>query len=205
MMNARIFIVDDHPMVIEGLSSMLLQIPGVELKGHAMNAASCIGYFVKNDADVVLLDINLPDQNGMEVCKQLLRRKPDLKVIALTNQEQISYLHGMKEAGAKGYLLKNASLEKIEKALHAVLSGSESWLGSKNIKDNFSNQTELLVTRRELEVLKLMAQGLTNQEIADNLFVSASTIDSHRKNLISKLHVKNTAALVRVAFEKKIL
>jgi DNA-binding NarL/FixJ family response regulator len=201
----RIFIVDDHPMVIEGLKSMLVQIPAIEVCGHAMNAASCFGFFLTNEADIVLLDINLPDQNGIEVCKQLLKRKPDLKIIALTNHEQISYLQGMKDAGAKGYLLKNASVTNIEDALNAVLSGSEWWLGNKTVKGSIENSSDLLLTRREIEVLKLIAEGLTNQEIADKLFVSASTIDSHRKNLISKLQVKNTAALVRAAFEKKIL
>jgi DNA-binding NarL/FixJ family response regulator len=201
----RIFLVDDHPMVIEGLQNMLLQIQNVEVVGHATNAASCLGFFVKNEADIVLLDINLPDGNGMDLCKQLLQRKPALKIIALTNHEQLSYLQGMKDAGAKGYLLKNASQHMIESALQAVLSSNESWLGKENIKDSFSNDSQLLLTRREIEVLKLIAEGLTNQEIADRLFVSASTIDSHRKNLISKLQVKNTAALIRKAFEEKIL
>jgi DNA-binding NarL/FixJ family response regulator len=85
------------------------------------------------------------------------------------------------------------------------MDGHESWLGNENIKDTFSHQNELLLTRREIEVLRLIAQGMTNPEIADKLFVSPSTIDSHRKNLISKLQVKNTAALIRAAFEKKIL
>jgi DNA-binding NarL/FixJ family response regulator len=192
-------------MVIEGMRSMLLQLPEVEVCGYAMNAASCIGYFVHNDADIVLLDISLPDQNGMDICNQLLKRKPHLRIIALTNHEQISYLQGMKEAGAKGYLLKNASIQKISEAIEMVMTGSESWLGNKNIKDSFGSQNEMLLTRREIEVLRLIAAGMTNQEIADKLFVSASTIDSHRKNLITKLQVKNTAALIAAAFEKKIL
>lgn len=201
----RIFVVDDHPMVVEGIKSMLLQVADVEVAGHAANAASCMGYFVGNDADVVLLDINLPDQSGIEVCKMLLRRKPELKVIALTNHEQLTYLQGMKDAGAQGYLLKNASLDEIEKALSAVLTGREYWLGRENIKDSHRHQSELLLTRREIDVLKLIAEGLTNQEIADKLFVSASTVDTHRKSLISKLQAKNTAALVRAALEKKII
>lgn len=201
----RIFIVDDHPMVIEGLRSMLLQIPDIEITGHAMNAASCLGYFLKNDADVVLLDISLPDQTGIDVCKLLLQRKPELKIIALTNHEQLTYVQGMKNSGAKGYLLKNSAVDEIESALRAVLSGKESWLGSERIKDSFSSQSDLLLTRRELEVLRLIAEGLTNQQIADQLFVSASTVDSHRKNLISKLQVKNTAALISTAYERKIL
>jgi DNA-binding NarL/FixJ family response regulator len=201
----RVFLVDDHPMVIEGLRSMLLQIPNVEVVGHAANAASCLGFFVKNNADVVLLDISLPDQNGVDLCRILLAKNPELRIIALTNHEQLSYVQGMKDAGAKGYLLKNASHQAIEAALNAVSSGNQSWLGTDNVKDSFANQDQMLLTRREIEVLKLIAEGLTNQEIADRLFVSASTIDSHRKNLISKLQVKNTAALVRKAFERKIL
>jgi DNA-binding NarL/FixJ family response regulator len=201
----KVFVVDDHPMVIEGLRSMLVQIPDVEISGYATTAASCMGFFSRNDADVVLLDINLPDQNGMEVCAQLMRQKPDIKVIALTNHEQLTYLQGMKKSGAKGYLLKNASVDEIESALKAVLSGHESWLGNENLKDTFAGQNQMLLTRRELEVLQLIAEGLTNQEIADRLFVSASTVDSHRKNLISKLQVKNTAALVSTAYERKIL
>lgn len=201
----RVFIVDDHPMVVEGMRSMLQQLGGVEVCGHATNARSCLGYFVKNTADVVLLDINLPDQNGIEVCKQLLQQKPQLKIIALTNFDQLTYIQRMKEAGAKGYLLKNASLGEMEQSIQAVTSGQEYWLGRDNLKDTIKDHNQIKLTRREVEVLKLIADGLTNQEIAEKLFVSASTIDSHRKNLISKLNVKNTAALVRIALENKIL
>jgi DNA-binding NarL/FixJ family response regulator len=201
----RIFIVDDHPMVIEGIRSMLLQLPAVEVVGHAMNAASCLGYFVNQTADVVLLDINLPDQSGIDVCKALLKRKPELKIIALTNFDQLTYLQNMKDAGAHGYLLKNSSLGEIEKALQAAVSGKQYWLGKDSVRESISEHNQPLLTRREIEVLKLIAEGLTNQEIADKLFVSASTVDSHRKNLISKLNAKNTAALVRTAFENKII
>jgi len=201
----RVFIVDDHPMVVEGIRSMLLQLPMVEVAGHAMNAASCLGYFVSNTADLVLLDINLPDQNGNEVCKILLGKRPELKIIALTNFDQITYLQNMKDAGAQGYLLKNSSIDEIEKAMEAVLSGKEYWLGRDSVKESIHEHNQLLLTRREIEVLKLIAEGLTNHEIADKLFVSASTVDSHRKNLMAKLHVKNTAALVRTAFENKII
>lgn len=201
----RIFIVDDHPMVVEGIRTMLLQFPDVEVAGHAMNAASCLGYFVHNTADLVLLDINLPDQSGIDVCKSLLKRKPELKIIALTNFEQLTYLQNMKDAGAKGYLLKNASLDEIGAALKAVRSGKEYWLGKDSIRESIGDHNEMLLTRREIEVLRLIAEGLTNHEIAEKLFVSDSTVDSHRKNLISKLQVKNTAALVRTALENKII
>lgn len=201
----RVFIVDDHPMVVEGIRSMLMQMPEIEVAGHAMNAASCLGYFVKNTADVVLLDINLPDQSGMDVCKTLLRRNPELKIIALTNLDQLTYLQGMKDAGARGYLLKNSSADEIESAIRQVMAGKETWLGREDMRESIHDHNQLLLTRREIEVLRLIAEGLTNHEIAEKLFVSDSTVDSHRKNLISKLQVKNTAALVRTAFEKKII
>ncbi|MBX2946868.1 MAG: response regulator transcription factor [Cyclobacteriaceae bacterium] len=201
----RVFIVDDHPMVIEGIRSMLLQLPEMEVAGHAMNAASCLGYFVKNTADVVLLDINLPDQSGMELCNALLKRNPEMKIIALTNLDQLTYLQGMKEAGACGYLLKNSAADEIELAIRKVMEGKETWLGRDDVRDSIHDHNRLLLTRRELEVLKLIAEGLTNHEIAEKLFVSDSTVDSHRKNLISKLQVKNTAALVRTALERKII
>lgn len=201
----RIFIVDDHPMVIEGMRSILTHLEDVEVAGHAMNAASCLGYFVNNSADLVLLDINLPDQSGIDVCKSLLKRKPELKIIALTNFDQLTYLQNMKDAGAKGYLLKNSSSDEIEKAITTVMAGNEFWLGRDNVRESIHDHNQLLLTRREIEVLKLIAEGLTNQEIADKLFVSSSTVDSHRKNLISKLQVKNTAALVRTALENKII
>lgn len=201
----RVFIVDDHPMVVEGIRSMLLQLPEMEVAGHAMNAASCLGYFVKNTADVVLLDINLPDQSGIEVCKALLKRNPEMKIIALTNLDQLTYLQGMKEAGACGYLLKNSAADEIELAIRKVMEGKETWLGRDDVRDSIHDHNRLLLTRRELEVLKLIAEGLTNHEIAEKLFVSDSTVDSHRKNLISKLQVKNTAALVRTAIENKLI
>lgn len=201
----RILIVDDHPMVVEGMRSILTQMTDIEVAGHATNAASCMGYFVNNSADLVLLDINLPDQSGIEVCKELLKRKPELKVISLTNFDQLTYLQNMKNAGAKGYLLKNAPSEEIEKAIITVMAGNEFWLGRDSVRESIQDHNQLMLTRREIEVLKLIAEGLTNQEIADKLFVSASTVDSHRKNLLAKLQVKNTAALVRTALENKII
>lgn len=201
----RTFIVDDHPMVVEGIRTMLSHMPDIQVVGHAMNAASALGFFVNNSADVVLLDINLPDESGIEVCKKLLTRNSSLKILALTNFDQLTYLQSMREAGAKGYLLKNASSGEIQRALQTVLNGKEYWLGKTDVRESLQEHNSLLLTRREIEVLKLIAEGLTNQEIADKLYISASTVDSHRKNLISKLQVKNTAALVRTAFENKII
>ena len=204
-MAIRVFIVDDHPMVIEGLSSMLRSRPTIELAGFATNAASCLGFFVNQSVDVVLMDINLPDKSGIELCALVKAKSPITKIIALSNFDQLSYVERMKESGASGYLLKNTPLAELMEAIETVNAGGVWW----NYLEKFTNQMEakqvMMLTRREKEVLGLIADGLTNVEIADKLFVSSSTVDSHRKNLISKLHVKNTAALVRFAFENKII
>jgi DNA-binding NarL/FixJ family response regulator len=201
----RIFIVDDHPMVVEGMKAMLQQLPETEVCGHAASASSCLAFFLRNQADIVLLDINLPDQSGIEVCRILRKKYPSLKIIALTNFDQLTYIQNMKDAGANGYLLKNSTLDDIQEAIEAVLSGREHWLGKQTLQETMQDQNPLLLTRREIEVLRLIAEGLTNHEIAEKLFVSESTIDSHRKNLIAKLNAKNTAALVRMAMEKKLI
>jgi len=201
----KIFVVDDHPMVIEGLQTMLLRLPDSEVVGHAMTAASCLGYFMHHTADIILLDINLPDQNGIELCTTLRKKYPDTKIIALTNFDQLSYIQGMRDAGAQGYLLKNSSFEEIDTAINAVIKGGSYWLGHEDIRESIQEHNQPLLTRREIEVLKLVAEGLTNIEIAEKLFISVTTVDSHRKNLISKLQVKNTAALVRVAIENKMI
>lgn len=203
-MAIRVFIVDDHPMVIEGLRSMLLSQDNVQLMGFATNAASCLGFFITQKADVILLDINLPDQNGMELCKLLKNKYPEVKIIALSNYDQLSYIEQMKMNGASGYLLKNTSMNELMSAIESVARGGSWWFRLEQLSQAQATQG-MILTRREKEVLKLIADGLTNQEIADRLFVSASTVDSHRKNLISKLHVKNTAALVRTAIESKII
>jgi DNA-binding NarL/FixJ family response regulator len=204
-MAIRVFIVDDHPMVIEGLSAMLRSQPEIELAGFATNAASCLGYFVNQTADVVLMDINLPDKSGIELCALVKLKSPTTRVIALSNFDQLSYVERMRESGAAGYLLKNTPLNELLNAIRSVSEGNEWWRYMDNFNYQFEAKNGLLITRREKEVLYLIADGLTNNEIAERLFVSASTADSHRKNLIAKLQVKNTAALVRTAMEKKII
>jgi DNA-binding NarL/FixJ family response regulator len=204
-MAIRVFIVDDHPMVIEGLSAMLRDQPEIELAGFATHAASCLGFFVSQMADVVLMDINLPDKSGIELCGLVKSKFPSTQIIALSNFDQLSYVERMKEKGASGYLLKNAPLAELMNAIRAVSKGDVWWNYLETFSGGMEGKNVMLLTRREKEVLNLIADGLTNSEIADKLFVSSSTVDSHRKNLLSKLNVKNTAALVRTALESKII
>ncbi len=204
----RVFIVDDHPMVIEGMTAMLQQTPSIEVAGYAMTAASCLGYFVNQTADVVLMDINLPDMSGIDLCKVLKQKFSDLRILGISNLSQGSYVQEMMKQGASGYVLKNASKEELVGAIHKVNQGKQhlSPDAGQAMRKEIEKQKEMpLITKREKEVLALIVQGLTNPAIADKLFISASTVDSHRKSLLAKLDAKNTAALVSYALNHHLV
>ncbi len=203
----RVFIVDDHPLVQEGLRSLLANEKGIELCGYAMNAQSCLGFFINNTADVILMDINLPDMSGIELCKAIKTKYPGIMVLGLSTLNQGSYVNKMMENGASGYVIKNAGKEELIEAIREVHAG-KTYLsfeaGQAMRKDNSIIQIPL-ITRREKEILCLIAEGFTNPEIAGKLFISSSTVDSHRKNLLSKMNMKNTASLIKFAVENNLI
>ena len=196
----KLFIVDDHYMVVEGVRSILQPEPGIEWMGHASNGASCLSFLRNHKPDIVLMDISMPEMNGIDLCNEVKALYPIIHIIALSTFNQSSYIHKMLEHGASGYLLKNATKEEMLEAFDTVMKGRQylSFEAAGAIKKNNEAQVPVL-TRREKEVLALIADGLTNHEIADKLFVSVTTVDSHRKNLLAKLQARNTAALVKLA------
>lgn len=205
----RVFIVDDHPVVIEGIQSLLKNEKGIEWAGHAMNAQSCLGFFVNNTAHVVLMDINLPDTSGVELCAIMKEKYPGIMILGLSTFNQGLYIKKMMENGASGYILKNAAKDELLKAIHAVHDGSIYFSGEvgQALKEyQRSSKTEIpVLSRREKEILALIAEGYTSPQMAEKLFVSPHTIDTHRKNLLTKLDVKNTATLIRFAVEHKLI
>jgi DNA-binding NarL/FixJ family response regulator len=205
----RLFIVDDHPVVIEGIHSLVQNEKDIEWVGQAMNAQSCLGFFVNNTANIVLMDINLPDMNGVDLCGLMKEKYPGIFILGLSTFNQGLYIKKMIENGASGYILKNSSKEELLKAIHAVCDGDMYFSGEVGEALKLyqqSSQVELpVLSRREKEVLGLIAEGYTNPQIAEKLFVSQFTVDSHRKNLITKLNVKNTASLIRLAVERKLI
>ncbi len=202
----RLFIVDDHYMVVEGVRTILQHEDSIEWMGHASSAAACMAFVHHQEPDVILMDINLPDQSGIELCSAVKALRTAVKIIALSTFNQHSYITKMMEAGADGYLLKNAAKEEIMEALHTVMRHQQylSFEAATAIRRQDAPDVPLL-TRREKEVLALIAEGLTNAEIAAQLFISLSTVDSHRKHLLEKLQAKNTAALVRIAIGYKLI
>lgn len=205
----RVFIVDDHPVVIEGIHSLLQNEKDMAWVGQAMNAQSCLGFFVNNTADVVLMDISMPGMDGVELCSVMKERYPGIMILGLSTFNQGLYIKKMMENGASGYILKNSSKEELIKAIHAVHAGGIYFSGEVgNVLQEYqkTSMNELpALTPREKEVLELIAEGYTNPQIAEKIFLSPFTVDSHRKNLLAKLGVKNTACLIRLAVENKMI
>ena len=205
----RIFIVDDHPVVIEGIHSLLQNEKDIEWVGQAMNAQSCLGFFVNNMADVILMDISMPGMDGVELCALMKDKYPGIFILGLSTFNQGLYIKKMMENGASGYILKNSSKEELIKAIHTVNDGGiffSGEVGQALQEYQKSSMTELpVLTPREKEILELIAEGYTNPQIAGKIFLSQFTVDSHRKNLLAKLNVKNTASLIRLAVERKLI
>jgi DNA-binding NarL/FixJ family response regulator len=205
-MAIKVFITDDHYMVVEGIRSILQLEKNIEWMGHAMTAASCMAFLHNQQPDVLLLDINLPDKSGIDLCKEIKAKYPDIQILGLSSFNQQSYIQKMMQNGASGYVLKNASIEEIVKAIETAMNG-EVFLSDQASIELEENKYALIpvITRREKEVLTWIAKGLTNKEIADKLFVSTTTVDTHRKNLLAKFQVKNTASLISLATQNELL
>jgi DNA-binding NarL/FixJ family response regulator len=195
----KLFIVDDHYMVIEGIRSLLDIDTTTEWMGHAMSASSCLSFLQQQQPDVILMDINLPDFSGIDLCKQVKEKYPSVFIIGLSTFNQLSFIEKMMANGASGYVLKNATKDELLEAITIVAKGKTylSFEASKTVQHNTAD--EIVITRREKEVLQLIADGMTNNAIAQTLFISTATVDTHRKNLLSKFDAKNTALLIRIA------
>jgi DNA-binding NarL/FixJ family response regulator len=200
----KVFIVDDHYMVVEGIRSLLQNEPGIDWLGHASNAESCLAFLKNQLPDVILMDINMPGKNGIELCKDVKLKYSSVFVLGLSTFNQQSLIQNMMNSGASGYVLKNASQRELLDAIEAIAQGKE-YLSDEAAAILKTDESAPVVTRREKEVLELLADGLTNIEIAGKLFVSAATVDTHRKSLIAKLGAKNTPELIKLAFVHKII
>lgn len=205
-MATKIFITDDHYMIVEGIRSLLQYQDGIEWVGHAMNASSCLAFLKSHQPDVVLMDINLPDMSGIDLCKEVKGKYPGIHIVGLSSFNQQSFIQKMMDNGASGYVLKNATSEELLEAIETVMSGGTflSVEAAATITKNENSKIPIL-TRREKEVLTHIADGLTNHEIADKLFISTTTVDTHRKNLLAKFGVKNTATLIRMAAQYQFI
>ncbi|MFK7971314.1 MAG: response regulator [Bacteroidia bacterium] len=214
MKKIAIYIADDHPIVTDGLRMVLDDVADITLKGVAKDGAILIDMLTAEPVDIVLLDLEMPNMNGIEACKIITERFPQVGVVILSMRQEISMIKSLLQSGAKGYVLKNAEHEEIISAIKSVHKG-EQYI-SKRIThlliNNFAQTTSHAsptifpaLSRREKEVLELILDEYTSKEIAAKLSLSADTIETHRRRLLNKLNVRNTAGLVRIAVEHNLL
>ncbi|MCD6010541.1 MAG: two component transcriptional regulator, LuxR family [Flavipsychrobacter sp.] len=200
----KIAIADDHPLVISGLHHILNNCPDMEITGSYANGDELLAGIAKVQPDVLLLDIQMPGQTGDELAEIICEKYPDVRMLALTNQDNVFYIKNMLRKGVDGYILKTTGEEILLEAIRTVNKGEqyiETGLQEKIIQDTLQAKKDLsadpVLSRREKEILRYIAADLTSQEIADKLFVSKRTIDNHRMSLLLKLGVKNVAGLVK--------
>lgn len=200
-----VLIVDDHYLVIEGVRSLLQDEKRIEWLGHATSTESCLAFLKHHQADVILMDINLGKESEIELCKIIKEKYPAIHILGLSTFNQQSFIKKIIENGASGYVLKNATKNELLAAIFTVRMG-RSYMSSDafQLLREQENKT-IILTRREKEVLEFIADGLTNNEIALKLFVSVTTVDTHRKNLLSKFQARNIASLVKMAVQMELI
>ena len=211
----KILIADDHTMFVDGIESILKNEDNITVVGKCYDGNSVFGLLKKHEVDVLLLDVNLPLMNGIEVCKKLVKEFPNTKVLALSMYNEESFITEILKNGALGYILKNTGRTELLKAIQLVNDGqsyfsaavTQTIMKSMVQSPSTSEKKKVFpkISRREKEVLQLIIEEHTTQEIANELFISLKTVESHRSNLLAKLNVRNTAGLVRTAIENKLL
>lgn len=205
----KIIIADDHSIIRDGLKALLEKNSKFAVVGEAANGLDLINLLQTTPCDVVCTDISMPVMDGIEAAKQMSKKHPNLKVICLSMHEQVDYIKKMMEAGAMGYIFKDSSQEELQLAIETVYSGKKYFnqkLFDILLNDEKSaSKNEVILSTREKEILKLIAEEFTNAEIAEKLFISVRTVDTHRQNLLQKLDVKNTAGLVKYAIKSALL
>lgn len=201
-------IVEDHPIVTESVLRLITDSGLAIVCLCASTAAKGLGYLNGQHVDVILLDINLPDMSGIDFCRESRQRFPEVKILAITSMAQRHIVENMLENGADGFVLKTSDSGEIIEGIKAVLEGKK-FLGEgvKELLEKKYNPADdvPVISKREVEVLRLIADGLTNQEIGEKLFISPLTVDSHRKNLLLKFNAKNTASLVKIAMMNQLI
>jgi len=201
----QVLIADDHQVLLDGLVAIVDKVDDISVVATANNGKDVLDLLSQHQVDVVMLDINMPILNGVETCKKINAKYPDIKVIAISMHKKQSFINRMIQHGAKGYILKDDTGDHIIAGIRAVVDGGRYF--SPRISDivlggQKESKTVLEISPREIEVLRLISEGMTNQEVANKLFLSPHTTESHRRNLLEKLGARNTADLVRLGLEK---
>ncbi|MFT5167630.1 MAG: DNA-binding NarL/FixJ family response regulator [Saprospiraceae bacterium] len=209
----RILLVDDHKLVRDGIRAQLVHNPKFQIIAEASDGQEALDILEDKVADLVIMDITMDGMDGITCTKQVIKLYPDIKVLALTMLSENQHIKQMLKAGASGYLLKNCEEEELKKAIETIHSGGTYYSPevTRIIMTNLSGQkvaknttTQIPLTTREKEVLRLILEENSNKEIADQLFISQRTVDAHKRNLLEKTGAKNVAGLVLFAVNNQI-
>ena len=211
MEKIRIIIADDHQLFRNGLKILLNAFPEFEVVGEAANGAEFLKIIASTNADVALMDINMPELDGIEATRQGLKISPGINILALSMYGEEEYYYKMVDAGAKGFLLKDSDINEVKEAILTVNKGGSYFSQEllyyviQKIKHRENETKSANLSKREKEILQKICEGLSNQEIADSLFISKRTVDKHRANLLGKTSSKNTASLILFALRNKLI
>lgn len=216
MERIKVILADDHQMFLDGLSSLLSQLKDVQVVAAVNSGKEVLDKLQTLTPDLVIVDLNMPEMNGLESTREIKKRYPEIKVLGLTMENDLQSVTGMLEAGASGYILKNTGKAELEQAIRQVIKG-EPYLSqsisnqlAQNLLRNFQQRNEVhdeisSLTQRELEILKMIALENSNTEIADQLYISPKTVETHRKNLMKKIGVKNSLGVYKFAVKHQLL
>ena len=204
----NIIIADDHQIVIDGLKSLLIQQPHIKVVGEASNGKEALDLIEKTKVDIAVLDISMPEMNGVEATKIIKKEYPEVKILILTMHDGSEFIHELVEIGANGYILKNRGTEEFVEALETIANGEEYIKGqvlNTLLKAVRKPRQKVQFTKREKDVLRLIIDEHTTSEISAKLHIANSTVETHRRNLIEKTGVKSSLGLVRYAMENGYL
>jgi len=217
MNTIKIIMVDDHQIVRDGIKALIIDDENIEIIGEASNSVELFKLLQDKNPDIILLDISLPEISGIEIAKRLTEEYPSVKTLMLSMYMSEEFITNSIEAGAKGYLPKTTTQKELLDAINAIYKGGEfynntvsdillkSYIKKTQSKNKEEEAKSVNITKRELEILKLFAEGLTNKEIADKLFISIRTVESHKNNIMQKLELKTTVELVKYAIRNNII
>ncbi len=207
----RIIIIDDHQLFRNGLKILLDSIPEFEVVGESSNGEEFLKLISTIQADIALMDINMPELDGIEATRKGLKLCPSINIIALSMYGEEEYYYKMVDAGAKGFILKDSDINEVKEAINTVFKGGNYFSQEllyhviQKIKHREHESKTANLSKREREILFKICEGLSNQEIADTLFISKRTVDKHRANLLGKTNSKNTASLILFAIRNKLI
>lgn len=212
-MKLKILVVDDHQILIDGISAMLQDLPGYDVVGKALDGISALRFLESNPVDIVITDLYMPKMTGIELTHKVKKAFPNIKVIALSVSYDVSIVHDLMDVGISGFILKTIGRDELIEAITTISSGklyfsrevSNEILRSLSNKNNDEAEENYRLTDREIEILRLISQELSNSEIAERLFISERTVETHRKNIYRKTNTKTIVGLIKYAVEQKLI